>query len=325
MAETKLSKLRELLSEGAIAAFYTLNGWFVKVKLAFDIDRVCFAFVKKGTNGSENLDIYVDTNAFDEFCDQILNGQMQKKCAEDKGDFPTAWVYTTGKNGCKSVSFGTGKQNFCFQGRETEQKKEGDKVVTKTKQNAFVGVGSWQEMRDMAKAWKRFSKPYYEELTEILYAAVQRNASFHNNDADALSEQTVNESVPFEDAPAAPAPTSEKVSNETPKTPNAANPVSLVKGNAELYTLTPMQPMEKAENYSDAKPSYTLRCNCKELESDIEVVFLSAPIGKQAANFNMLKDRIDTGWRGSFRIEGQISEYKGREQLRFTTFIKKGA
>lgn len=313
MAETKLSVLRQNLQDGCIGSFYTLKKWFLKVRPCFAIDKVKFSFVMKGSDGKTAFDVYMNTEDFDNFCDEILSGVMRKKVAEDKGDFPSAFVYKTGKNASKQLSFGSGKdQPFVFQGRTPEQ-------------NAFVAVGEWQDIVTMAKLWRKFSKPYYEELTEIFVEGAKKIDAYFTSD----DEKTVEE----ECEPANETPKEAETPKETPR--EVSNPtqvekkderLAIVTGNAQIYTLIPAGTMAKAENYTDAKPSFTMRCQCKELGKDVEVIFLSAPIGKSTDNFNLLKDRVDSGWRGSFKIEGQLSEYKGREQLRFTTFyVRKGA
>ncbi len=302
MAETKLSKLRELLMDGAIAAFYTLNGYFLKIRPCFPIDKVKFSFVKKGSEGQDTLDIYVNTEDFDNFCDDVLSGVMQKKVAADDGDFPNAWTYATGENASKKLSFGSGNsQPYVFQGRYN-------------KINAFVGVGDWLEIKNMAKMWRRVSKSYYEELVGVFMDGMKKIESFHSSDAmEEKSEPIVTNVV------------AEKPAETPNQVPQTDNRIAVVTGNAQIYTLVPSDQMEQAENYSASKPSFTLKCNCKELGREVEVIFLSAPIGKSSSNFNLLKDRLEKGWRGAFRIEGQMSEYKGKEQLRFTTFVAKGA
>ncbi len=308
MSEKKLSDLRKLLLDGAIANFYTQDGYFIKVRPCLSIDKVKFSFVEKGSEGKNALDIYVGTEDFDNFCDEILSGVMYKKVQEDKGDFPNAWVYVTGTNGSKELHFGSGSmQPLVFQGR--------DKI---NKFNAFVGVGNWDDVRNMAKMWRRISKPYWEELTETLYEAMAKIDEYHTNDV--IEEKT--DYSPDTNAFAVPSVESTPVEAPASDKPAKDDRLAIVTGNAEHYTLMPVGPLEQAENYTDAKPSYTLKCSCKELGKDVEVVFLSAPINKSVSNFNLLKVNIDKGWRGSFRIEGQMSEYKGRQQLRFTTFAK---
>ena len=46
--ENKTTARQNMASEGVLNEQYTLNSWFVKVKIAFGIDRVVFSFVEKG-------------------------------------------------------------------------------------------------------------------------------------------------------------------------------------------------------------------------------------------------------------------------------------
>lgn len=315
MAEKKISKFREMILDGCIAAFYTTKGYFLKVRPCFAIDKVAFSFTKKGTAGKDTDSVYMDIADFDQFCDDILSGSMAKKVAEDKANYPSAFEYKTGKNGSKVLNFGSGSITpYVFQGRNTA-----------TTFNAFVGVADWQDIKNMAKLWKRVSKTYYEEITYLLVEAVQNIDSHHS---DQIEEKTVDSDSEVETVePVTPEeiPAPAEAVSEKPKTDLRDQRVAVITGNACEYTLLPNGKLEQAENFTESKPSFTLKCNCKELDREVEVVFLSAPIAKQADNFNVLKEYLEKGFRGPFRIEGQLSEYKGREQLRFTTFIKKGA
>lgn len=147
-------------NEGVIKAFYTLNGWFVKVKQFYMIDRVCFSFVKKGTKG-DGFDVYVGVDQFDNLCDDILSGAFAQALAQDNGPYPSAWKHVSGQNGQREVAIGKGrKQPAVIQGR--------DKVKN---QNAFVGIMDYGELRTMAKWHRRVSRAYYEERAAACAAA----------------------------------------------------------------------------------------------------------------------------------------------------------
>lgn len=324
MEEQKISKLRQRLEDGCIAEFYTLNGFFCKVRPTLCIDKVKFSFVKKGSAGEESTDIYVNTDNFDELCDEILSRRLEEKIAEQKGQYPDAWQYVTGDNGCKTLAIGKGSsQPIVIQGRETEKK--GENTVNKV--NAFVGIASYNDLVPMAKWWRRASEKYYSELSEVLITGMNKNASFHDKDvaeepttapaANYISENSPE--IPENSTPKQTPTPSEPVQTSTPKNDS----VALVTGNAQNYTLVPRGSLEKAENFTDAKPSYVLNCFCKELSKEVEVCFLSANVLKFSDNFNILKDNLERGWSGTFQIEGQTSSYKGKEQIRFTSFIKK--
>lgn len=113
------NSISEMLKIGCIEQDYTLNGYFVRVYPAFSIDKVRFSFVKRNTGGKEAFDIYVDTWIFQNLCDEILSGAFARKLAKDKGDYPTAFQYTTGENASKHLAIGAGKAGLVISGRVT--------------------------------------------------------------------------------------------------------------------------------------------------------------------------------------------------------------
>jgi len=190
-SNNKESKLRTLLKEGCIAAFYTEKGYFVKIKLALSIDKVGFSFVKKGEKGA-GFDIYVDTDKFDLLCDDIRNGNFYKKIVEDtKSDYPEAWKYTTGDNGSKYIAIGKGQKGIVIQGKDNN-----------TKKNAFVMVGSYEDLKCMAKWYARCSKSYYDGLVNICLEAIDKNSRyFKNNDDSGNIPQTSSQNTSEEPKP----------------------------------------------------------------------------------------------------------------------------
>ena len=60
-APTESRSIRQRYAEeGCINAAFTLNGWFVKIKPAYAIDKVIFSFVAKGSSGKQSFNVYVD-------------------------------------------------------------------------------------------------------------------------------------------------------------------------------------------------------------------------------------------------------------------------
>lgn len=149
---------RKEATEGTIASFYTLNGWFVKVYQAYNIDKVKFSFVKKGEHGN-GFDIYVDIDEFDNLCDEILSGQLFVKIQNETGDYPSSWKYVTGEKGSKELAIGKGQgQNFAvIQGRD-----KGKKL------NAFVGIADYNKLKNMAKWFRRSSEKYISEMCNLI-------------------------------------------------------------------------------------------------------------------------------------------------------------
>lgn len=160
MANNK-SKVRAMLEQGCIAEWYTLNGYFVKIYLCPEIDKVKFSFVMKGKKG-EGFDVYVDALRFSLLCDDISSLRMARKISKDAGQYPGAWKYTTGENGALSVAIGKSqKGGIVIQGRNGN-----------TKTNAFVPLTDYNDLREMAflhdiLSGKKPVEGYYADLVEI--------------------------------------------------------------------------------------------------------------------------------------------------------------
>ena len=152
---------RQEAKEGTIAAFYTLEGWFVKIKQAYEIEKVCFSFVMKNKKG-EGFNIYMNFDKFDNLCDEILSGVFAQKLASDNGKYPNAFKYVCGTNGVNEISIGKGsKSPIVIQGR----------VKTKN-MNAFVPVLNYDELCTMAKWFRRTSQLYIDEMSGYVTSAV---------------------------------------------------------------------------------------------------------------------------------------------------------
>jgi len=164
--EEKIYKTKaDEMKDGTFAAFYT-EKYFCKVKQALGIDKVHFAFVEIGKQGA-GIDIYVDVDDFDNLCDEIMTGRLLQKMKESTSSYPDSWKYATGTDASKKLAIGKGsKTPVVVQGRDTKAEK-----------NIFIGVMSYDELRSMAKWWKRISKKYFEELVEVCLSASNNRPS----------------------------------------------------------------------------------------------------------------------------------------------------
>lgn len=176
--DDKSSKIRELLKDGCIAAFYTQNGWFVKIKPVLSIDKIKFSFVEKGKKG-EGFDVYMDINVFDNLCDEIRNGVLLRKIESDQGDYPSAWKYVTGNEGSKEIIIGKGKKGTVIQGKDNSKKK-----------NAFVAILNFDEFKTMEKWYRRATKNYFEEMTNILLNAVAESDKYYQEKSQSGSKNS---------------------------------------------------------------------------------------------------------------------------------------
>lgn len=182
---------RDEAKEGDIGCFYADKS-FLKVKQAFGIDKICFSFVKKGTNG-DGIDIYLPIDEFDLLCDKILNNTLHKKILEEKQknvEYPGAYTCPVGKDGSKKICIGAGKASaVCIQGSvKTDNGKNN---------NIFIGT-TYKDLVIMAKWWQRCSIPYYSSMVEDIYKASMRRPS-----ADELDDDVSSETKPKNNTPAA--------------------------------------------------------------------------------------------------------------------------
>lgn len=156
-----------LLKNCCYAAFYTLKGYFVKVKPALTIDKVVFSFVKKGTSG-KGFDIYVDVDKFDLLCDSILSKELTKFLPGSSLEKP-AWDYTTGDKGNKTLKIFQGNSGIIINGH-----------ISDTKQAGNVPV-NYDDLRILAKWHRKISARYYDQLVETCINAMIDNAKFFEN------------------------------------------------------------------------------------------------------------------------------------------------
>lgn len=114
--EIKPSKRQKMASEGVLNEQYTFDSWFVKIKAAYGIDRVCFSFAEKGTNG-KGFDVYVGLDTFCNWMEDVQNYRMYKIIEAEKASgekYPKAYKFVTGFNGEKSVGFAPASFNSAF-------------------------------------------------------------------------------------------------------------------------------------------------------------------------------------------------------------------
>lgn len=159
-----------LLKSGCYTAFYTLNGYFVKVKPALAIDKVVFSFVKKGTSGT-GFDIYVDVDKFDLLCDFILNKELLSELKDSSLNKP-AWDYTTGEKGNKSLKIFQGSNGIVINGYVKDKNQSGNVPV------------KYDELRTMAKWHRRISNIYFEQMAQECIKAMKSNERFFEQNAD---------------------------------------------------------------------------------------------------------------------------------------------
>lgn len=159
---------------GLIAEQYTQNGWFVKIKPIFSLDKknefaynrptILFSFVEKGKKGS-GFDIYMDIDEFDLWADDVLDiNRTFKRTIEAEAQagqkYPETYKYVTGSNGEKSVGFCKSTVKGAFATINGCTVKDGKKVFA----NVPVGY-NW--LRICMKWYRRVTAPYFNMMAEV--------------------------------------------------------------------------------------------------------------------------------------------------------------
>ena len=189
-------------SDGTFYSFFTQK-YFLKIKQCFNIDKVLFSFVKKGTKG-QSVDVYVDTDEFDLLCDMILNKSLKTAIDAENSIYPSSWVYNTGNSGQKSVAIGKGdKMPIVFQGKVD-------------KNYVLIGIDNYQRLIRMARIWKKLSKVYFEEIYEVAIKATHNSEEGKNEEKyygqdEEMDGQNTKTGVSQSKQPTQPAKSQEKV------------------------------------------------------------------------------------------------------------------
>jgi len=169
MAEKKREEsiIEEAAKDNELFRLWTQT-WGLIVRPAYDIDKLKFSFIEKGTEGKgKSFDIYVEclkfgASCFDDWAYDILNDRrLEKILAKEKQEgqkYPVYYKYVTGENGEKSVGIAnsTKGDGYCINACG------GDKTY------ANVPV-SFHDLRKMAEAYKRSYRKrvaYLDQLRE---------------------------------------------------------------------------------------------------------------------------------------------------------------
>lgn len=111
-SSTPVSTPVSLLSQFSEKVILRVYGskYMVVISPVFAIDKVRISIVELGTNGKNSSDIFLTTEEFFIFCNEIDNFIAKKKIDADKNDYPTAYQWVKGENGCKKLSIGGGQK-----------------------------------------------------------------------------------------------------------------------------------------------------------------------------------------------------------------------
>lgn len=115
--------MKEMLAEGTIGLAYG-KSTFIRIKPAYSIGKINFSIVKQDTAGKEHLDFYLDVDLMRKLVLEIEKGAFAKKYNDETKQ--PCYIWRTGKDGCKTLSFSKGKAGIMiniFNNENNEQKK----------------------------------------------------------------------------------------------------------------------------------------------------------------------------------------------------------
>lgn len=239
---------KDMFKEGCIGEAYGRET-FLKVVPAPSIDKVKFTIVKMETQGKDHVDFYLDIDEMRKFADDVASGVAGKKFAEDmKEQYPKAYQFTTGENGCKHLNIGGGQKGIRFN--------------IKTPDGAKQAIVPWEVLKTICFDFKMVvglvpvvQGTYYHSLIAAFYNGEKERAnSFRDYNAKqdgtcnaepAPSQQTNNgvtanaqaqssnaQKAPQQPKPANPAPSPASTKNAAPaqtvqQQPKTPDPVSI--------------------------------------------------------------------------------------------------
>ncbi|MCR5669886.1 MAG: hypothetical protein K6G10_02685 [Butyrivibrio sp.] len=193
----------KIFGDARIMEAYTLNSYFVTLAPWFEGDSMVVSFVKKGTQGKDNVTVYVALKTFEKLIDSIKDGSFLDAIKkDDKDDNPGAWVCRTGQNGSKMVAIGLGSKNS----------KTGKRSITihgydaTKKLNANVPI-RWEDLTDMVSAYELVVGPeptdnvWHKMLHEAFWDAYESKKKHYEKSAED-EEQVTEAAAPSENEPA---------------------------------------------------------------------------------------------------------------------------
>lgn len=189
MNNDKKSLRKKYAEEGCLNAAFTLDGWFVKIKPAYDIDKVVFSFVKKGTDGKTSFDVYLDMDIFDLWMDDVSTYRMKKVIDTEKANgekYPKEYKSVTGENGSFTVGVCASEKLAGMYVINGSGKHKEDGKLTGNLLRAFVPV-DYNWLRITAKYYKRTCTEHFSELSGIILSESRKQ---HNPEQGVVLDES---------------------------------------------------------------------------------------------------------------------------------------
>ena len=122
MANPEYKTKIDLLREGTLIKVYG-SKTFVNIAGAYNIGKVRFTVVDIGTQGQNPIDIYLNIEEVRQFIDDVDKGIAKKKIDADTGNYPTAYQWVKGNEGCKKLIIGGGQKGIRVQAADSSSGK----------------------------------------------------------------------------------------------------------------------------------------------------------------------------------------------------------
>lgn len=234
---------KKYAEEGCLNAAFTLNGWFLKIKPAYDIDKIIFCFVQKGTSGKNSFNVYLDVDIFDLWMEDVSNFRMKKiiETEHNNGEkYPKEYKAVTGENGSFTVGIcASDKTSGMFVINGSGKHKENG-TFTGNILRAFVPV-DYNWLRITSKYYKRTCENHFSEISNII---VNESKKQHNPEQGVILDDTY--------------PNSTLADNISSSSSTAISPTDKQNTNKETTrnsSIVPENAATKRKNTSEKKPA----------------------------------------------------------------------
>ena len=304
--ETKENKSKRLsyAEEGLLNAAYTLNKWFVKIKPVYNIDKVKFCFVLKGTGSSKSFDVYMDLDEFDLWMDDVMSYRMKSTIDAEAANgekYPKTYKFITGDNGALSVGLCKSSENDGYVINGQGKHKENGAYTGETLK-AFVPV-SYNWLRITAKWFRRTSSKRFEFLADTI---ITESAKYVPSEETTLdNKEAIPETQNDKTNHSSRANTSTKAENTKPEKSAPDVPVSYKDEQTKKMDVHSLTPIVRSGN------DYKLQVKCHEDGNSYNVIILSADADKMGEQFTNLKKACD-------------ASHKENKHSDFTMYYKEG-
>lgn len=186
---------KDMLCNGAICQEYG-SKYLLSINPAYEINRCRWSVVDIGSKGENKIDFYMSMDDMRRFCDDVVSGACKPKFMADMNDnYPSAYQYTTGQNGCKKLSIGGGKKGIRI---NASIKTDDNKPFYKSTSISWAALLDIAFYFQLVMGLKPVQGGYYGYLKDVYWEGVRQRAEAHNawnsdfNESDDGSDESEN-------------------------------------------------------------------------------------------------------------------------------------